>query len=77
MNCEIALHFAVGEGCSFEATIPLLLNGNSIPYCELSLSAILPLGTISANPGHIVMHPIPLEVILSAEFMIIMEGFSQ
>lgn len=70
------MHFLVRQG-STEASILLFLNGNLSPYCELSLSATLPVRTIDVNPSHIIIPPVPLGVTLNGEFLVIMDGFER
>ena len=46
-----------------------------MPYCELSLSATVAKGSITATPSHVVLNPVPLGVSVKEEFHIVMNGF--
>lgn len=67
---------AVCQG-SVDVSVPLFLNACSSPYCELSLSATLPVGTITVKPSHIIVSPIPLGVMINRNFFVVMDGFGR
>ena len=60
---------------SFDVTVPLLLNGNSVPYSELLLSVTLPIRAITINPKHIIMQTVPLGISYNTEFFVEFDGF--
>lgn len=68
--------FSVRHGF-IDESIPVLLNESSVPYCELSMSATVPVGTITTNPRHIILQTVPLGFTLKAEFLVIFEGFAR
>ena len=69
--------FAAQQPCSLDALIPVLLNENLSPYCDLTLSVKIATGSITVNPGHIIVQPVPLGITVHGEFLIVMEGFAR
>lgn len=66
-----------GHHGNFSASIPLIVNQNvAQPYRLLELSAEVLPGTISVNPAHVVLQPVPLEVSLSAQFYVSVQNFA-
>jgi hypothetical protein len=69
--------FSTVEPSSMDILIPVLLNESMSPYSELSLSAAHPSGSITVNPSHIVVQPVPLGITVQGEFLVTLQGFSR
>ena len=77
VHAEIYYCFHTGYHNSVDVTVPLFINEYSSPYCELSLSSTVSFGTISVRPSHVVIPPIPLGVLMSTSFVVVIDGVSR